>query len=194
MSTAMTLALKLLIEKIAADIPGDTPADVMKGDYSSVAYIDRRGVMPGEQDPKFPNWAYNPKEGPTCRQCHMFYFDAKGEGHCTNVRGGIQPMGSCDVFEVGPSLTPAEGKKMSNPVKLPKHLVKYVYNTTGEGYGCQRCKVYVAKNKDKPMGAGRCKVLKPDVEGGGCCILFNNPTTKYVLEDDTPVMIIRKEG
>ncbi len=187
-------ALQLLLTKAAAQVPGDTPPDVMKGDYYMVAYIDRRGVMPHEPDPNFPDWTYNPAEGPTCRQCHMFYYDRNGKGQCTNVLGYIMAMGSCDIYAAGPTLTPEEGKKMSNPTKLPKSLVKYVYNTTGEGYGCQRCRVFVARNKARIEGAGRCKVLKPNVEGYGCCILFSNPTTKYLVEADIPALIEPTEG
>lgn len=193
-------ALQILMSKIAAEVPGDTPPDVMKGDYSTVAYIDKRGVMPDEPDPNFPikgtphHWAYDPEEGPTCRQCHMFYYDKNGVGRCTNVAGVILAMGSCDVYEAGPKLSAEEGKKMSNPFLVPKSLVKYVYNTTGEGYTCKRCRAFVAKNKANISGAGRCKVLKPGVEGNGCCILFNNPTTKYIFESDAPVLVEPKEG
>lgn len=202
----MSKALRLFLIKRAQqedqeqapvqDVEGqDTPEGVMKGDYELVGYIDGRGVTPKEKDPNFPikgtdhHWAYDPDEGPTCRQCHMYYLDEGGVGRCTNVAGEIHPMGSCDIYTAGPDAEP----EMDNPYKLPKMNVTYVINGT-EGFTCKRCTAFVPDKPNKPEGPGRCKVLEPPVEGNGCCFAWNNPDATYVVEAGTKIEEEEPEG
>lgn len=180
-------ASKIKALAVAAENGEETP-EVMKGDYETVAYIDRRGVMPDEPDPDFPiegsehHWAYVPDEGPTCRQCHMFFYDENGVGRCTNVEGQIAPLGSCDIYTAGPNADP----KMDNPYKLPKMNVTYVVNGN-DGFTCKRCTAFEANDPENPEGPGTCKILKPPVEGNGCCIAWNNPKAVYVIDGGTSI-------